>query len=364
MGNNYYTLKSILDKKAQYNMIIGERSNGKTYACLKYALEHYVNNNEQVAYVRRWKDDFKGNRGLNLFESLVANKEVEKLTKGKWTNIYYYSGRWYLCKYDDKNVRVCDNTPFAFGFALSSMEHDKSVSYPNVTTIIFDEFLTRGIYIKDEFVIFCNLISTIVRDRMNVTIFMLGNTVNKYAPYFEEMGLEHVEYMKQGTIDVYEYGESELKVAVEYCGNRASKKKSDVYFAFENPKLKMITSGVWEVDLYPHCPYKYRPKDILYRYFIEFGNNLLECEIIMIDDKIFTFIHKKTTPIKNYKDELIYGTEYSIEVNRRRNILKARSELESKILYFYKNDLVFYQSNTIGEIVRNYINWCKSNSGN
>lgn len=190
---------------------------------------------------------------------------------------------------------------------------------------------------------------------------MLGNTVNKFAPYFDEMGLEHIEYMKQGTIDVYEYGESELKVAVEYCGNRKSKKKSDIYFAFDNPKLKMITSGVWEVDLYPHCPYRYVPKNILYTYFIEFGNNLLQCEVILVDDKYFTYIHRKTTPLKNFKTELVFGTEYSIEINRRRSLLKPRTELEQKILSFYRNDLVFYQDNTIGEIVRNYINWCTSN---
>ena len=37
-----HNLKNILSKDAQYNIIIGERSNGKTYACLKYGLEQYV----------------------------------------------------------------------------------------------------------------------------------------------------------------------------------------------------------------------------------------------------------------------------------------------------------------------------------
>ena len=34
--SNYYSLDKILSKNAQYNLIFGERSNGKTYAVLNY----------------------------------------------------------------------------------------------------------------------------------------------------------------------------------------------------------------------------------------------------------------------------------------------------------------------------------------
>ena len=97
-------------------------------------------------------------------------------------------------------------TPFAFGFAITSQEHDKSTSYPNVRTILYDEFLTRNAYIPDEFVLFCNVLSTVIRQRDDVKIFMLGNTVNKYCPYFKEMGLNNITKQKQGTIDIYKYG--------------------------------------------------------------------------------------------------------------------------------------------------------------
>ncbi|MGC5276152.1 hypothetical protein ACPXAM_23725, partial [Escherichia coli] len=88
--------------------------------------------------------------------------------------------------------------------------------------------------------------------------YMLGNTVNKYCPYFAEMGLEHIPKMTQGTIDVYAYGNSDLTVAVEYCKSPDSKVKeaSHKYFAFNNPKLEMITGGAWELNIYPHLPYK------------------------------------------------------------------------------------------------------------
>lgn len=37
--SEFYSLEPILSKNATYNMIIGERSNGKTYAVLKYSLQ-------------------------------------------------------------------------------------------------------------------------------------------------------------------------------------------------------------------------------------------------------------------------------------------------------------------------------------
>lgn len=355
--NKFYSLANILATGAQYNVIYGERSNGKTYSVLQYGIQQYAENKKQIAIVRRWAEDFTGKRGSVMFDSLVDNKEISKATKGEWTGVYYYGSKWYLCRYDEEGKRVTDETPFAYGFSISAMEHDKSTSYPNITTIMFDEFITRTVYLPDEFVLFMNVVSTIVRNRTDVKIFMLGNTVNKYCPYFAEMGLKHAKDMKQGTIDVYRYGDSNLTVAVEYTANREAK-ESDMYFAFDNPKLTMITGGAWEIDIYPHCPVKYTPKEILFTYFIVFDNEILQCEIIQHEELLFTFIHRKTTPLKDTDNDLIYTTEFSPRPNYRRKITKPTSDFEKRIAWFYQTDKVFYSDNEVGEIVRNYLQWC------
>ena len=226
-----------------------------------------------------------------------------------------------------------------------------------VKTILFDEFLTRSAYIPDEFVLFCNVLSTIIRQRDDVKIFMLGNTVNKYCPYFKEMGLKHVQEMHQGDIDLYKYGDKKLVVAVEYCKpNGGSGKPSDFYFAFDNPKLNMITGGSWEIDVYPHCPVKYKPKDICYTYFIDFDSALLQCEIVCSPKGYFTFIHEKTTDIKYPDKDLVFSlTDWSHARNRRRSIMKPEDELGVKIAWFFKHQRVFYQDNEVGEVVANYL---------
>lgn len=374
MIEKYYSFENILKRglsvNAQYYMIFGERSNGKTYGAKsiglngfeKFNIKGYIQDGSQFAIVRRWQDDFRGKRGSTMFDDLVQNGSIKKWTKGKWDNVYYYSGRWYLSKYDEQlDKMVHDPEPFAYAFAISAMEHDKSTSYPKIKKIIFDEFLTRGSYLPDEFTLFMNVISTIIRDRQDVMIFMLGNTVNQYCPYFHEMGLTNIKKMKNGNIDVYDYGESKLHVVVEYADTATKRKKaSDVYFAFNNPKLQMITGGAWELAIYPHAPCKWQPKNIKFVYFIKFGGECLQCEVINISTKLFTFIHRKSTPIKDEQKDLIYSTEYNPLPNWKRKITKPTTTLEKRLVQFFIDDKVFYQDNEVGEIVRNYILWCKT----
>lgn len=355
MRNKFYNYKNIDSKNAQYNIVIGERSNGKTYGALLKIVNLYKSG-KQGAIIRRWQDDFTGKRGANMFDALVKNGEIEKATSGDWSGVYYYGGRWYFSKYEDGMRKLSEN-PFCYGFALSTMEHDKSISYPDITIIVFDEFLTRGIYLTDEFIIFENVLSTIIRHRSDVKIYMLGNTVNKYSPYFKEMGLSHIKDQKQGTIDLYQYGDSELTVAVEYCAETKQGKTSDIYFAFDNPKLSMIKSGTWEIDIYPHCPIKYTPADIKFIYFICFDGEILQCEIVRKDKNDFTFIHPKTTPLKNVEHDLIFDVENHSEPNYRRRITRPILPIEKKLYKYFQTEKVFYSDNEVGEIVRNYLEW-------
>ena len=359
----FYSLDKILKRNATYNMIIGERSNGKTYAVLKYGIQNYLETGGEFAIIRRWKEDIRGQRADDMFSSLISNGEIERLSEGKYEGIKYYSGKFYLCNYDVETGKAIYNDRDCLGyvFALSDTEHNKSISYPNVETILFDEFLTRGYYLPDEFMLFMNTISTIVRQRTTPKIFMLGNTVNKFSPYFEEMGLNNVNRMAQGEIDIYNYGESGLSVAVEYCKSLGESKENNFYFAFNNPKLKMITEGKWELDIYPHLPVKYTPKDVYLEYFIIFNGNTYQANIIDVDGEMFTYIHNKTTPIKDLDNDLIYTLEHSHKMNYCRSILRPTTDIGQKIKWFFVNDKVFYQNNNVGDSIENYLKVCRYN---
>ena len=358
----YYTLDRIKEFKAQYNLIFGKRSNGKTYSVLKEAIEKYAKYGKQTAYIRRYREDFVGKRGQQMFAAMVSDDIVSKATGGKWDKIKYQSSQWFFAKEDEKGERlITDSQPFCFGFSLAQMEHDKSTSYPNITTIIFDEFISRIGYLPNEFVLFMNVLSTIIRQRNDVTIYMLGNTVNKYCPYFKEMGLGHIEEMEAGKIDLYTYGESKLKVAVERTKNHnIGGRKSDVYFAFDNPSLEMITGGAWELDLYPHCPRKFTDEEIVFKFFIKFNDQLLQGEVVELDDCTFIYFHRKTGEIRHPDRDLIFSEDYDPRPNYVRNLRKSSLDVVKKIGTFFRDSKVFYQDNDVGEVVRNYLTFCKS----
>lgn len=353
----YYSLKPILKRKATYNVIIGERSNGKTYACLKLALDNYFKDGSQFAYIRRWSVDVRPQKMGGLFAALINDGYLQKVSNGRYSTIVFKTGKFFLANFNDEGKAIYSDTDvLGFAISLNDSEHIKSVSYPLVNLIVFDEFLTNQLYLENEFILFMNVVSTIVRQRTNVKIFLLGNTVNRYSPYFKEMGLTNVLKMKQGTIDLYTYGDSKLTVAVEYCSSLEKSKKNNFYFAFDNPKLKMITGGAWELDIYPHKPVNFTKNDVKFIYFIEFGDAVYQCEIVFLPDQTFTFIHKKTTPIKPYSKvySLIPNPSYfySTSINRPKN------DLEQKIYWYFVHDKVFYQDNDVGNAIANYLKNC------
>ena len=361
----YYSMKKLLNTGARYLIAFGERSNGKTYQAQEYAIQKFIRSGEQTAVLRREKEDFKAKRAAQYWDNLVFNGEgvnrIKELTKGKYSTITYYSGRWYLAYFDEElNKYINAPDPFAYAFALSDMEHEKGNSYGKITTVIFDEFMTRKGYLTDEFILFMNTLSTIIRQRDNVRIIMCANTISKFCPYFDEMGLTHVRQMKRGCIEIYNYGDTGLKVAVEYCDSPNTFKPSDVYFAFNNPKLKMITGkgeNIWELDIYPHIQESINPKDIKFSYFIIFQEYTLQADIVINDHQAFTFIHKKTTPIKNELTDIIFTTEASTKNNYLGRLTKPTNKAGKKILYFFAANKVFYASNEVGEIMNNYLQW-------
>ena len=364
----YYDLSKILSVGAdcKYFMCFGERSNGKTYQVLLHGLKDFINSGyqNQTAIIRRWHDDLVGKRAATMWDNLVNNEKGENqvriLTHSKYDNIIYRGGMWYLAKWDTENSKFINNpTPLAFAFTLSDSEHDKSSSYGKVQTILFDEFIPKDArYTLNEFVTFMNVCSTIIRGRNTVKIFMCANTMSKYALYFDEMGITNVRKMKKGDIDIYKYGDSGLKVAVEYCDSPNKNKPSDVYFAFDNPALKMITTGEWQLDIYPHLVNKFENKDVKFSYFIVYKENILQADIVIKPTEAFTFIHRKTTPLKYEDKDIIFTTENNQRINYFGRLTKPVTKAGKKIYFFFAANKVFYSSNDIGDIMSHYLAWC------
>lgn len=195
-----------------------------------------------------------------FIEEYFADMPIEKLTNGEYTKVVEWRKNIYLSKIeDDKEVKgLCVGKVFS----VSKAESFKSRSYPDIEDIIFEEFITNGLYVRNEVNMLMVLVSTIFRKRKG-KVFLIGNTLSRQCPYFNEWQLTNVPKMEIGQIDIYKYNDEDTTttIAVEYCGN-ANIKNSGMFFG--NLK-KSIDSGAWEVKNYPHLPNDYTCYDLIYQ---------------------------------------------------------------------------------------------------
>lgn len=351
---------------AQYYILIGQRSNGKTFCILERFIDNWLESKETMsnAVIRRWDEDFNNSKGTKFFENFVSNAErgniIASKTNNRYNSVEWSRRAWWAVYVNEKGeIERTSPVPIAYAFAISQEGHYKSGGYPRVKDILFDEMVSRT-YLADEFLSFMNLISTIVRLRDDLKIFMCGNTLSGYCPYFSEMGLKNLRQMKQGSIDLYKMGKDGRMKIVVYMTDSITKKgkPSDVYFCFDNPSLQMVTGeSTWELAIYPHCPTKYVPQDVKFVYFIVFDGELLQCEIIEKEKEWFTFIHRKTTPIKDEDESIIFKQDHDFRFNFRRRLTKPTDKIGKFILSFFAMDKVFYQDNEVGDLVNQYIAW-------
>ena len=251
---NWYSLDNILKHDAQYYMIFGERSNGKSYAVDKYIIDKYFTEGKQFAFVKRFEDDIKAK-----YMSEVFNPLEEYILEQYGHHLKYYRACWYVYE-DGLEGKISECKIFGYAFSLNNVNRTKATSYPEIDTILFEEFMSIDCtYLPDELNLFLNLISTIVRYRHNVKIFMLANAISKFSPYSSALGIR-LHRLKKGEIILKEYTDKKgfkTRFAIERSENvnvfdNNQNTQKIVYNNFGNAGVgQMITSGEFEVHAYP-----------------------------------------------------------------------------------------------------------------
>ena len=330
----YWNILKILGFKADFNLVIGQRGNGKTFGVLKHFLECYKKTKKRFCYIRRWDEDVKAFRMEQLFASF--RNVIDELFGEEFT-IEYRNHKFYLVNGNGTKIDT-----IGYVLSLSSSHHTKSISYTNVGNILYDEFIRMSgeQELKDELSRFDNTLSTIIRgDNTNVVIWMLANTVSKYSPYFLRFGID-INKVEQGTVTVkdipLETGEV-LKVALEYCEfNEEASKKISKYST-----NAMIKSGKWEIpetDEIPTVPGSKIREQLLFSIYSEEVNVTIGC-----------FLRKEKWAELKPNDQMLYVPEYHV-----REFLVIRT-IESKSSYFHlstEKSLKYTQYNDLGTMLQ------------
>ena len=363
----YWNTKRIDSTNAKIKIVYGMRSNGKTTACLLRGLEKTISSlsdrHEQTVYLRRWEDEVKPKNDIaSLYNGILQFYNISKKTKGKYNTIIYKARKFYLALEEDGKTIDIDPKPFCLCLAVSQNEHYKSLSYPDVTTIIYDEFLSENHqYLPNEFKRFTSILSTVIRSRTDVDIYLCGNTVDLNSIYWNEFRItELFKKMKEGDIVHYKPKNRQTDIAIEWAeavdiGGRVL----NVYTDFDTQNSAMINKGEWDTDNYPHLPFSYEKAAIRFIFFIIYNFETYQCEVIYKNRVEFIYIHRKTTPLQDEDNDLIYSTDFTPARNRFINIFKPELYVQQKIVNLFNTNKVFYQDNIVGDAIDSYIRWCK-----
>ena len=356
---NYYSVKNILSTNSDYNLLLGERSNGKSYSVKYLALwqayhecdyNDFLQNGKmtkideyEFGYLRRWRDEIKSQD----VERYFADMPIEKITDKEYSCVTFYRGDFYFANIDE-NGKVKRGKKIGSAFALTSETHYKSLSYPIISTIIFEEFLTKSGYLPHEVDNLLSIISTIARRRY-VSVFMIGNTINRMCPYFDEWQLTHVKKQKIGTIEIYNQQTNQftdngeqivIKIAVEYCANSGNNSKM-----FFGNKAKNIVSGVWDSDEFPHLEKNLNRYNIYYRLKYEY-NSFSFMVLLLKDDNKNIFLYCYPAAEKSKYDRIVTDKHNIDKLSTL--YLSNVTKYDSLIMELLNNNKIVFSDNLTG----------------
>lgn len=284
----YYVLNSLLDYDCEYNMILGARSNGKSYAVKNYCIKDFWENGKKFIYLRRYTVEIK----ISMVEAYFNDADIKKITKGKRDGIIVFRSGIYLGSINPETEKMERQEQIGVVMALSIQSHYKSMSMLEYKNIIFEEFITNSLYIDNETNELQQLVSTIARNE-KVKVFLIGNTISRLCPYFNQWQLYNIPHQKQGTIDVYhmktENENENVNVAVEIC--EEPNVKSSMFFGSVS---KSITGGTWETQEQAHLPYEYDDCDCIYALTVIQHNMIYVMEVLERNGDFIIFVHPST----------------------------------------------------------------------
>lgn len=191
--DKYWNLRKTLTYNQLINIIVGNRGGGKTYGAKEFSITNFIDDKkkiimnfvehrQQFGYIRRYKEDLK--KSMPTFFNDIAHEFPDYQFKVEGDKFYI------RLKPLDEKTKWTDDDIAGYGFVLSTANNLKSVSFPFITLLIFDEFLLdkgNQHYLSDEPIKLLNLYETIARpgtEHPRVRLFLLANAISITNPYF------------------------------------------------------------------------------------------------------------------------------------------------------------------------------------
>lgn len=213
VDKRYYNKDALFSYRAFLNFSISERGLGKTFSAKCWCVDDFKKNGKRFAWVRRYNSELSGDKKTKT-EGCVKTF-FKKLQK------YYPKDKF---KIKGNHAFINDKDAGVF-LSLSTSQSMKSVDFPDVNKIIFDEFIIQKnkalTYLGNEVTLFLDLISTIFRpitdengnDTSKSKVWLLANAITFANDYFY--------YFNIKPFHSHFYHDKKRGIVVEQCENKA-----------------------------------------------------------------------------------------------------------------------------------------------
>lgn len=175
----YYNFDKLWSFNGIFNFLLGGRGLGKTFGAKKSVINKFLKHGHQFIYLRRFKSE--------LVARHTFFADIEYLFPKHDFRIHGYLAQVAPIGTRGQDKRHWDT--MGYFVSLSTSQTQKSIAFPRVTTIIFDEFIIeKGAlhYLPDEATILTNFYNTVDRYQDKTKVLFLANSVSIMNPYFLE----------------------------------------------------------------------------------------------------------------------------------------------------------------------------------
>ena len=288
MKTVFYRPDKIRSYNAFINFIVGARGVGKTFSLTETVINDYLKTGKQFLYIRR------------------RVTELEDISKFFDDMIYHekFEGHTLTVEPDKRGATFkIDGEVCGYARALSVQHYLKSVPFPLIYNILFDEFIIdvggNKSYLPNEVVDFLEILQSAIRLR-NARVYLISNALSVGNPYFNYFDIEikstdHIKVVKRIGEEIPERLGEPL-IVVEMVHNEPYRKlqerslfgslvKGTPYgdYAMNNTFLRDQTSFIKKRSPLARCQYRIRFNSIDFGIWFDYDDNSIYVDNKAID---------------------------------------------------------------------------------
>lgn len=232
---------------------IGEKRVGKTYGCVGYGLKEFYKTGFPMFYIRRYDKTFTENICGDL--GRAHKQDIINFSKGSH-NDCELRGKYFDLVRNERNASGAiikrNRQHFIFCRSLNNIETETADDKGDISCAVYDEFLTRGNEIKDEFnkIMIAHANATAKRTDRFIPFFLCGNTVSRDSETAAAFGMD-LHDVKRG-LNIFTNSKGETRLVCYYLPETkiGTESAKTYYDRFENDHINMISHGDWTLGTY------------------------------------------------------------------------------------------------------------------